>query len=231
MIRFVEVYKRYGRREILSDVQLELHPGEFTLITGDNGSGKTTLLRIIAGLDKPDRAGVMLVGEMRSWRKSRKALRRRCVYLHQRPYLFTGSVRDNLRFPLSVNGIRGQERQQKLEHALENFSLQSLLAREARSLSGGEQQRLALARACLSEPEVLLLDEPTANMDVASRSQFIAMLMNSGERRQAVVMVSHDVDGLVVHCDQHFNMYDGELKEINPGDFHRHLHGGLKLVR
>lgn len=231
MIRFVEIHKRFGRREILANVQLELHPGEFTLITGANGSGKTTLLRIIAGLDRPDRAGVMLVGEMRSWRKSRKELRRRCVYLHQRPYLFTGSVLDNLRFSLSVNGIRGQERRQKLSQAVESFSLERLLTREARSLSGGEQQRLALARACLSEPEVLLLDEPTANMDAGSRAQFISMLMNSGERRQAVVMVSHDVGGLEFHCDHHFNMQEGELKAITPGETRLHLHGGLKLVR
>jgi ABC-type multidrug transport system ATPase subunit len=231
MIRFVEIHKRHGRHEILSDVQLELHPGEFTLITGANGSGKTTLLRIMAGLDRPDRAGVMLVGEMHSWRKSRKELRKRCVYLHQRPYLFSGTVLDNLRFSLSVNKIRGDERQEKLQSAIENFSLTRLLTREARVLSGGEQQRVALARACLTEPEVLLLDEPTANMDAGSRAQFISILMNSGERRQSVVMVSHDVGGMEFHCDHHFNMHDGQLKAVNPEESALHLHGGLKLVR
>ncbi len=231
MIRFVEIYKRYGRQEILSDVSLEIHPGEFTLITGANGSGKTTLLRIVAGLDRPDRAGVMLVGEMRSWRKSRKALRKRSVYLHQRPYLFSGTVLDNLRFALSVNRIKGRDRRRRLERAIDNFFLDSLLDREARSLSGGEQQRLALARACLTEPELLLLDEPTANMDAASRAQFMSMLLQSGNRNQAIVLVSHDIVGLDFRYDHHFDLDDGRLLDVTrtkPGERSR---VGLTLVK
>ena len=231
MIRFVEIHKRFGRREILADVGLEIVPGEFTLITGANGSGKTTLLRILAGLDRPDRAGVMLVGQMRSWRKSRRALRQRAVYLHQRPYLFSGSVLDNLRYALSVNGVRGREARHRLDDAIGSFSLGSLLDREARSLSGGEQQRLALARACLTEPEVLLLDEPTANMDAASRAQFMSMLAHSSRRNQSVVLVSHDIAGLDLRCDHHFDLHDGKLREILPEQRDRPAHGGLKVVK
>ncbi len=231
MIRFVEIHKRYGRQEILTDVGLEIHPGEFTLITGANGSGKTTLLRIIAGLDRPDRAGVMLVGQMRSWRKSRKALRRRTVYLHQRPYLFSGSVLDNLRFALSVNHVRGRDGRKRLDSVIDSFFLGSLLQRDARSLSGGEQQRVALARAVLTEPEVLLLDEPTANMDAASRAQFMTMLFHSGNRRQAVVLVSHDIAGLDLRCDHHFDLRDGRLLEVTLDEQSRQAHSGLKLVK
>ncbi|HFD88285.1 MAG TPA: ATP-binding cassette domain-containing protein [Gammaproteobacteria bacterium] len=231
MIRFVEIYKRYGRQEILSDLALEIHPGEFTLITGANGSGKTTLLRIIAGLDRPDRAGVMLVGEMRSWRKSRRELRKRSVYLHQRPYLIAGTVLDNLRFALSVNRIKGRDARRRLDRAIDNFFLESLLHREARSLSGGEQQRLALGRACLTEPEVMLLDEPTANMDAASRAQFMSMLLHSGNRNQAIVLVSHDVAGLDLRYDHHFDLHDGRLLEVSRNDDHKRPYVGLKLVK
>lgn len=231
MIRFVEIYKRYGRQEILSDVSMEIHPGEITLITGANGSGKTTLLRIIAGLDRPDRAGVMLVGEMRSWRKSRKALRKRSVYLHQRPYLFSGTVLNNLRFALSVNRIKGRDGRRRLDQAIDNFSLHGLLDREARSLSGGEQQRLALGRACLTEPEVLLLDEPTANMDVASRAQFMSMLMRTGNRNQAIVLVSHDIAGLDFRYDHHFDLDDGRLLDVYSNKLGHPARIGLKLVK
>lgn len=231
MIRFVEIYKRYGRQEILSDVSMEIHPGEITLITGANGSGKTTLLRIIAGLDRPDRAGVMLVGEMRSWRKSRKALRKRSVYLHQRPYLFSGTVLNNLRFALSVNRIKGRDGRRRLDQAIDNFSLHGLLDREARSLSGGEQQRLALGRACLTEPEVLLLDEPTANMDVASRAQFMSMLMRTGNRNQAIVLVSHDIAGLDFRYDHHFDLDDGRLLDVYSNKLGHPARVSLRLVK
>ena len=100
-LRYRDIHKRFGRREILRGVELDLEPGRCQLLCGKNGAGKSTLLRILAGMEKPDKASLVVDGAIRRWRQVRRELLARCIYLHQSPYLFEGSVRKNLNYPLS----------------------------------------------------------------------------------------------------------------------------------
>ena len=104
------VRKHYGGREILRGASLRLQPGKLVLVTGANGSGKTTLFRIAAGLERPDSARVTIDGVTRTWSQTRAQLYSRVVYLHQRPYLLSGSVRDNLNYVLSIVGFKKTRR-------------------------------------------------------------------------------------------------------------------------
>ena len=188
-LSFEKVAKRFGKRMILDDTRISLVPGECQLICGVNGAGKSTLLRILAGMERPDRASIIIDGLPHSWRRVKKRLLADAIYLHQRPYLFEGSVRYNLRYPL-----RGGRSlcDSLVRQGLEWSGLSSIAEQAVHQLSGGERQRVALARAWLRRPRIMLLDEPTANMDIASRQRTVALLRQLKHEGLALVVATHD---------------------------------------
>ena len=152
MIRIRGLRVHFGDVSALTLAELDLHPGEKVAVSGANGSGKTTLLRVLAGLQMPS-AGTMLGAPLPG----------RAVLVHQQPWLFSGSVRDNLKLALRAHGL-------PLGHAdawLAALGADHLAERPARGLSGGERRRVAIARALAVGPELLLLDEPLAELDAA----------------------------------------------------------------
>ena len=206
-----EVRKHFGDREVLRGASLRLQPGKLVLVTGANGSGKTTLFRIAAGLERPDSARVTMDGITRTWKQARTRLYSRVVYLHQRPYLLSGSVRDNLNYVLSIAGYKKARRKNRIDEALDWSNLGPLANQRADTLSGGEQQRVALVRACLADPEVLLLDEPTANIDLESREQLKALLRRFKQQEMAIMMIGHDPQSFADSFDTHLEMRGGRL--------------------
>ncbi|RTZ72795.1 MAG: ABC transporter ATP-binding protein [Gammaproteobacteria bacterium] len=206
--------KRFGRRLLLDDVELHLHETSCTLLTGENGAGKSTLLRILAGLEKPDGGSFRLGRRLYpSWRKARRSLQKAVMYLHQQPYLFDGSVEYNLR--LALGGQReGQEA--LIRTALQWIDMESFRETPARTLSGGERQRLALARAWLASPEIMLLDEPTANLDTESRGRTLELLR--GLRNQGIVLViaSHDPHHFEELAECRIDLHNGRLTHLAP---------------
>ncbi|RUM94683.1 MAG: ABC transporter ATP-binding protein [Thiothrix sp.] len=205
------IRKHYGDREVLCGASLRLQPGKLVLVTGANGSGKTTLFRIASGLEPPDCARVTIDGITRSWKKYRSRLYSRVVYLHQRPYLLSGSVRDNLNYVLSIAGYKKARRENRISEALDWSNLGPLADRPANTLSGGEQQRVALVRACLADPDVLLLDEPAANIDLESREQLKALLRRFKQQDMAIMMIGHDPQSFADSFDTHLEMHGGRL--------------------
>jgi len=193
------VSRRLGRLEILRDVSLRFPEGRISLLLGPNGAGKTTLLRLAAFLDTPSAGSIALesAGDASRVADAVTALapRRRVTMVFQRPVLFACSVRANLAYPLRVRGLPQPECQARIAQGLQVAALEPLAGQDARRLSGGEGQRLALARAYVIRPEVLLLDEPSANLDPASRERIEAMLRDMQARfGTTIVYASHDLD-------------------------------------
>ncbi len=188
LFRFIDVRKSFGRRPLLRGADIELVAGRCALLVGRNGSGKSTLLRIMASLEPPDRASVDFGGGPLPWRRCRGYLQRHILYLHQQPYLFDGDVRYNLGYALKG----GRDKRALVDAALRWGGLEALAGAPARSLSGGERQRLALARAWLRRPAVMLLDEPTANMDGEARHATLELLRALREEGYALLIASHD---------------------------------------
>lgn len=187
---------------------LRLDPGSLTVIMGPNGAGKSLLLRLLHGLIAPDRGEVRWAGAPMS-----DALRRRQAMVFQKPVLLRRSVAANMDFALRRRGPDTAARRTAL---LERVGLAGRERSPARRLSGGEAQRLALARALATEPEVLFLDEPTASLDPASARMIEEILRDAQARGTKVVCVTHDVAQARRLADDVVFLARGRVVETGP---------------
>ncbi len=214
-IDYRAIDKSFGKNRLLENIALTLKNHECIVITGENGAGKTTLLRILAGLEKPGRADVAFDHKRsESWRRQRRRLLQNLMYLHQQPYMLSGSLRRNLEYTARLNPAIG-DREDAVERALDWADLRRLELQPAASLSGGEKQRVALARARLRDPRVLLLDEPTASLDRNSRGRTLQMLREFIDSGTAIVVVTHDPANFNGLASEHLQLQD---RRLLPGD-------------
>ncbi len=182
---------RYGERKVLEIETLTLREGAITAIMGPNGAGKTTLLKILAGLAHPSKGYVTYRGEQVT--PERVALLHQKVCLvHQSPLLFDTTVQENVAFGLKVRRVPKAEIKRRVRQALTLVGSSGLERRRARELSGGEVQRVAIARAIVLEPEVLLLDEPFANVDQMTAKALEEIFRGMGRGEQTVIFSTHD---------------------------------------
>jgi tungstate transport system ATP-binding protein len=199
-----------GGRPILESIDLALAAGRRTLIMGANGAGKSVLLRVLHGLLPPS------AGEVR-WHGA-GPVRRAQAMVFQRPVMLRRSVLGNLRFALGVHGWRGRARDAKAAEALEAARLTGRAYQPARLLSGGEQQRLAVARALACEPELLFLDEPTSSLDPASTQMIEDLVSAAHARGVTIVMVTHDLGQARRMGDDVVFLHHGRVAERGPRD-------------
>src|SRR5215218_2703159 len=193
VLRLCGVNVRYGDRVILDLPELSVAAGEVVAIMGANGAGKSTLLHVAALLQRPQTGEVWIAGERATPRTSRR-LRRATAMVLQEPLLFDVSVVANAASGLRFRGVRRQEAERRARQWLAEFGVCHLATQSARTLSGGEAQRASLARAFAVEPQLLLLDEPFAALDPATREALVPELAaRLRETRTAAVIVTHDV--------------------------------------
>ena len=211
LLVFRGIEKTFAETNILRNLDISLYPGKCILLSGNNGSGKTTLLKIIAGLETPSRAEIELSGNSHSWKNTIRSIRREIIYLHQQPYLLSGTVESNVSYGLRFTHLNRKQLRESVKEALEWAGLADVAKHQAKTLSGGVQQRVAFTRAWILKPKVLLLDEPMANMDIESREQACDLLKRMKSEGMSIVITSHDtniIDGMI---DSHFSLSDGKL--------------------
>jgi len=190
-----EVYKEFHGIVALKGVSFNVERGGFLAIIGPNGAGKTTLLRILDLLEEPTKGEVWLDGERVNYaRRDLYLLRRRIGFVPQRPILFNASVFDNVAYGLKVRGLGATEVKERVERTLEIVQLNGFEKRNALKLSGGEAQRVSLAQALVTDPHLLLLDEPTVNLDQRSTSVIEETLIHlNRDKKMTIIMTSHDL--------------------------------------
>ncbi|PLX92859.1 MAG: ABC transporter ATP-binding protein [Desulfuromonas sp.] len=196
LYRLEQLRYRYDKQQryALDIESLSFEAGHLYSLHGANGSGKSTLLNCLALLLTPQ-SGELYFRQRRVQRGwfSLPRLRRHITLVHQSPYLFDGCVSDNLRMALRLKGICSNQTQQTIDRALESVGLGDFHQRNARELSGGEQKRVAIARALALQPKVLLLDEPTANMDKYSVERLEQLICTLPDQGITVIIASHDL--------------------------------------
>jgi len=212
LLVFREIEKSFSGSQILCGVDLSLYPGKCILLSGKNGVGKTTLLKIIAGLEIPDLAKIEIFGKINCWNKAVRSVRKEIIYLHQHPIMFSSTVESNVAFGLRFTSLNRKQRRESVEEALEWAGLMDVAKQQAKTLSGGIQQRVAFTRARIMKPKVLLLDEPMANMDYESCEQTYQLLVRMKSAGMSLVITSHFMQYFEGIVDQHFQLKNGVLE-------------------
>ena len=209
-LRLADVSFAAGGRTIIDRISLEVDAGPSTILLGANGAGKSVMMRLMHGLLSPTSGRIQ-------WNATeRPGAPRKQAMVFQRPVMLRRSAYANVAYPLKIAGIPEPQRGALVRESLENVGLSHLTRRPARVLSGGEQQRLALARAWAIEPEVLFLDEPTANLDpgaVKAVEQLIAAIHAAGTK---IVMTTHDLGQARRLADEILFMHRGRVLERRP---------------
>lgn len=204
----------HGGKSIVDAEQLTIEPGRIYALTGPNGAGKTTLLQMLAFLDAPDQGVVTFMDKPVIYaEKHLQPLRRRVVLVDQQPVLFSMSVFQNVEFPLKLRGQSAAERRKVVEEALKRVDMLSFADVMGSRLSGGEIQRVALARALVCRPEVLLLDEPTSNIDKHHQPIIESMIRSANQNDKiSVIFSTHSMQLVEELADCCLHMEAGKIK-------------------
>lgn len=205
-----------GGRCILADIRARIEAGTRTVILGPNGAGKSVLMRIAHGLLRPTRGAVRWSAD--GWRRPGTQ-----AMVFQRPVLLRRSAAANIDYALKLARVPHEARAQRVQRALDRVGLAPMAGRPARVLSGGEQQRLALARAWSLEPQVLFLDEPTASLDPTAARDVEAIIQAIHEAGTKIVMTTHDLGQARRLADEILFLHRGRIEEAGPAEafFHQ----------
>lgn len=215
LLRGESLRRVYHGRSVVDGVTLAVRPGEVLAVLGPNGAGKSTLFRLLLLLERADE-GRILLGR-REVRPGDREAARRLAGVFQRPFLFSGSVRDNVAYGLRVRRLPLREREARVEEVLTLLGLERLAGAPVQTLSGGEAQRVALARAIAPRPDVLLLDEPTANLDVTVKRRFREDLERLVRTQTGgALLITHDPADAFALADTIAVMEGGRIVQVGP---------------
>ena len=211
-----QVSVRRDGRDILSRIDLRIEPGQSVALTGPSGSGKTTLLAVLAGLQAPDRGQVHLGGVDLADLDPADRHRRLGIVFQGYGLLSLLTAAENVELALQVQGAPRAGVPVRAAAALAAVGLGDRGGHLVEELSGGEQQRVAVARALVAEPQLVLADEPTAELDEATRALVLAELLQVAAAGGTLILATHD-DGVAAACERQFQLVDGVLTAVRDG--------------
>jgi len=205
-ITFEKLQKSYDGRKVLDIEKGIIKSGSRTAIIGPNGAGKSTLLKILAGLESADSGSLSYDG-------SAEFPQMDATMVFQKPYLISTTVEKNIAYPMKLRGFSDDEIEKRVTELTEELGLTSFRKQKAWKLSGGETQKVALARALSFKPKLLLLDEPTANVDPYTTAEIEKMLIKASEYT-TIVLITHNLAQAKRVCDEAMMMHEGKMIEF-----------------
>lgn len=216
MIQVIDLHKSFGSLEVLKGVHLDVKNGEIVAILGRSGAGKTTLLQIIGTLDRPDRGQVFIDGQdvFQLSEKELASFRNRHIgfIFQQHQLLPEFTALENVMMPGLIARLNEKDVERKAVELLTQLGLQNRLYHKPSQLSGGEQQRVAAARAMLLQPSVILADEPSGSLDEQNKKELHTLLLEMREKYgQTIILVTHDQE-LARICDRQLVIQDGKIE-------------------
>ncbi len=235
-LRSENIWKRYGKRDVVKDVSLSVNRGEVVGLLGPNGAGKTTTFYMITGMIRPDKGNIFLDDLNITHQPMYKRARNGVGYLAQEPSVFTQlSVENNLKLVLELSGLSKNEQNTKLEELMEEFSITHLRKSRANTLSGGERRRTEIARALVMNPDFILLDEPFAGVDPLAVEDIQQIVMGLKEKKIGVLVTDHNVRETLSITDRAYLLFEGSIlksgtaKELTEDEEARRLYLGSKF--
>ena len=205
-ITFEKLQKSYDGRKVLDIEKGIIKSGSRTAIIGPNGAGKSTLLKILAGLESADSGTISYDG-------SSEFPQMDATMVFQKPYLISTTVEKNIAYPMKLRGFSDDEIEKRVTELTEELGLTSFRKQKAWKLSGGETQKVALARALSFKPKLLLLDEPTANVDPYTTAEIEKMLVKASEY-STIVLITHNLAQAKRVCNEAMIMHEGKVIEF-----------------
>lgn len=222
MIEISGLSKVYGKKDnvltAVDDINLKLPESKIIAIVGKSGSGKSTLLHLLGGLDRPTTGSISVLGKDLSKLTKKEMDHYRSLelgFVFQSFFVQANETcYQNVSLPLEINKVTVSKRKKLVEDALAEVELESKLKSRAKTLSGGEKQRLAIARAIVTDPKIILADEPTGNLDSATGERVIELLFSlHREKGTTLVIVTHDQD-IAKRCDVRVFIRDGKVEKV-----------------
>jgi tungstate transport system ATP-binding protein len=219
IVELKEINKNYENLQVLKNINLQIKRGTSAALVGPTGSGKTVMLRLIDLLEKPSSGTVYFEGtDANESNHKRLDIRRQIGMVFQKPLAFKASVYDNIAYGLKVRGKK-ENMDERIKELLELIDLPGYEKRNALKLSGGETQRLALARAMITDPKLLLLDEPTANLDPISKKKLEELILKiNRESETTIIMTTHDLLQGQKLADTMIILYNGQILQSGTPD-------------
>ncbi len=219
LIAIRKVRKHFlGKEPIFTDINLEVSGGEFIFLTGISGAGKSTLFRMLLGLEKPDGGRIIFNGsDVRGLSGDDMCRHRRSIGMIYQDYklLQKRSAEDNIAIPLQINGSPRNIRDKKIKDIARKLKIGKLLKQQVQSLSGGEQQLIAIARAAVHKPILILADEPTANLDQKMATRIFEVLSLLNSEGTTVIFATHDINLLKAHQKRILLLKHSVLVEVH----------------
>ncbi|USD66660.1 energy-coupling factor ABC transporter ATP-binding protein [Vibrio sp. SCSIO 43136] len=203
----------FKQRLLFHIPKLELGPRDVVYLKGDNGIGKTTLLKILAGLLYPTGGSVNQLRPSLFKRLFKTNTQNGVIYLHQSPYLFDGSVYQNVVYGIKYGPDSKRNKRNQVINALRMVGLETLADEHVSLLSGGEKQRVAMARAWILNPSILLMDEPSASLDQESIERLVVMCQDLIDKGSSLVITSHQENALTQLCTKQWHLKQQTLHE------------------
>ncbi len=212
--------KVFDGNKVLDSVTFNVDIGNVITLVGVNGSGKSTLLRILAGLERPSRGSILIDNNIIDMEN----LHRLSSMVFQKTTMFNRSVYDNVAFGLKIRGFKKEVVEKRVSQALSIVKLNNFRKRKAKKISGGEQQRVSLARAFILHPRILLLDEPTSNLDPANAVIIEDVIQQMRKKEDCIIILAtHNLHQAKRLSDTITHIHSGKIMEIaNPKDFFAH---------
>ena len=207
-ITFEKLQKSYDGRKVLDIEKGMIKNGSRTAIIGPNGAGKSTLLKILAGLESADCGSLSYDG-------SAEFPQTDITMVFQKPYLISTTVEKNIAYPMKLRGYSDDEIENRISELTEELGLASFRKQKTWKLSGGETQKVALARALSFRPKLLLLDEPTANVDPYTTAEIEKMLIKASEY-STIILITHNLAQAKRVCDEAMMLHEGKVIESGP---------------
>ena len=208
-----QISMRYKERVLFHIPELSIGPNDAIYLKGDNGVGKTTLLKILSGLIQPSSGRIQSPTQSWQQRLFPRLKFKDIIYLHQTPYLFDGSVYQNVAYGIRFNKESQKDKRAQIINALRMVGLETLADEHISVLSGGERQRVAMARAWILKPSILLMDEPSASLDKESIERLVIMAEDLLQRGASLVITSHQTNALTDLCKKQWWIKDNTLTE------------------